>query len=136
MLFMEKKEALKELTRDVHMPSFCAEEGYCEALDDCAAIDVGECSCCNINRIVRAFNRGIEFQKQKSNSSWISVEDDLPCNHEEMVQTDFTDRVLVLTKNGYPEVEVANMCVIEGKWEWNTLTTVLYWMPIPKPPKE
>ena len=97
---------------------------------------MGECSCCNINRIVRAFNRGIEFQKQKSNSSWISVEDDLPCNHEEMVQTDFTDRVLVLTKNGCPEVEVANMCVIEGKWEWNTLTTVLYWMPIPKPPKE
>ena len=40
MLFMEKKEALKELTRDAHMPSFCAEEGYCEALDDCAA-DVG-----------------------------------------------------------------------------------------------
>ena len=28
MLFMEKKEALKELTRDVHMPSFCDEEGY------------------------------------------------------------------------------------------------------------
>ena len=136
MLFMEKKEALKELIKDVHMPSFCAEEGYCEALDDCAAIDVGECSCCNINRIVRAFNRGIEFQKQKSNSSWISVEDDLPCNHEEMVQTDFTDRVLVLTSNGCSEIEVANMCVIEGKWEWNTLTTVVYWMPIPKLPKE
>lgn len=133
---MEKKGALRELTRDVHIPSFCAEEGYCEVLDDCAAIDVGECSCCNINRIVRAFNRGIEFQKQNSKSSWISVEDDLPCNHQEMIQTDFTDRVLVLSKNGCPEVEVATMCVIEGKWEWSTLTTVLYWMPIPKPPKD
>ena len=133
---MEKKEALKELTRDVHMPSFCAEERYCDALDDCAAIDVGECSCCNINRIVRAFNKGIEFQKQNSKSSWISVNDDLPCNHDEMVQTDFTDRVLVLSKNGCPEVEVSSMCVIEGAWEWNTLKTVLYWMPIPKPPKE
>lgn len=132
---MEKKKILRELTRDVHMPSFCDEEGYCEALDDCVAIDVGECSCCNINRIVRAFNRGIEFQKQNSKSSWISVEDDLPCNHEEMVQTDFTDRVLVLTSNGCPELEVANMCVIEGKWEWNTLTKVLYWIPIPKLPK-
>ena len=132
---MEKKKILRELTRDVHMPSFCDEEGYCEALDDCAAIDVGECSCCNINRIVRAFNRGVEFQKQKTKSSWISVEDDLPCNHEEMVQTDFTDRVLVLTSNGCPELKVANMCVIEGKWEWNTLKTVLYWMPIPKLPK-
>ena len=133
---MEMKKILKELIKYVHMPSFCDEEGHCEALDDCAAIDVGECSCCNINRIVRAFNRGIEFQKQNSKSSWISVEDYLPCNHEEMVQTDFTDRVLVLTSNGCPEIEVANMCVIEGKWEWNTLKTVLYWMPIPKPPKE
>lgn len=132
---MEKKKILRELTREVHMPSFCDEEGYCEALDDCAAIDVGECSCCNINRIVRAFNRGIEFQKQNSKSSWISVEDDLPCNHEKMIQTDFTDRVLVLTSNGCPEVEVTNMCVVEGKWEWNTLKTVLYWMPIPKLPK-
>ena len=132
---MEKKKILKELTKDVHIPSFCDEEGYCEALDDCAAIDVGECSCCNINRIVRAFNRGIEYQKQKSNSSWISVEDDLPCNYDEMIQTDFTDRVLVLTSNGCPELEVANMCVVEGVWEWNTLKTVLYWMPIPKLPK-
>lgn len=133
---MEKKETLVELTRDVHIPSFCAEEGCCDALDDCTAIDAGECSCCNINRIIRAFNRGIEFQKEKSKTSWISVKDDLPCNHEEMVQTDYTDRVLVLTSNGCPEVEVANMCVIEGKWEWNTITTVLYWMPIPKPPKD
>ena len=132
---MEKKKILRELTREVHMPSFCDEEGYCEALDDCEAIDVGECSCCNINRIVRAFNRGIEYQKQNSKSSWISVEDDLPCNHEEMIQTDFTDRVLVLTSNGCPELEVANMCVVEGVWEWNTLKTVLYWMPIPKLPK-
>ena len=132
---MEKKKILRELTREVHMPSFCDEEGYCEALDDCEAIDVGECSCCNINRIVRAFNRGIEFQKQNSKSSWISVEDDLPCNHEEMIQTDFTNRVLVLTSNGCPELEVANMCVVEGVWQWNTLKTVLYWMPIPKLPK-
>ena len=70
---MEKKEALRELTRDVHMPSLCAEEGCCDALDDSTAIDVGECSCCNINRIVRAFNRGIEYQKEKSKTSWISV---------------------------------------------------------------
>lgn len=132
---MEKKKILRELIKDVHMASFCDEEGYCEALDDCEAIDVGECSCCNINRIVRAFNRGIEYQKQNSKSSWISVEDDLPCNHEEMIQTDFTDRVLVLTSNGCPELEVANMCVVEGVWEWNTLKTLLYWMPIPKLPK-
>ena len=82
------------------------------------------------------FSVGAKWADSNPKSPWISVEDDLPCNHEEMVQTDFTDRVLVLTSNGCPEVEVTNMCVIEGKWEWNTLTTVLYWMPIPKLPKE
>ena len=79
---------------------------------------------------------GLSIADANPKSPWISVEDDLPCNHEEMVQTDFTDRVLVLTRNGCPELEVANMCVIEGKWEWNTLTTVSYWMPIPELPKE
>ena len=105
---MEKKKILRELTRDVHMPSFCAEEGYCEALDDCAAIDVGECSCCNINRIVRAFNKGIEYQKQKSNSPWISVEDDLPCNHLELICwpeiDEGTETIKVFARNKYGDI--------------------------------
>ena len=67
-------------------------------------------------------------------SPWISVEDDLPCNYEELVHSNYTDRVLVLSRNGYSEV--AFMCIIEDVWEWNTLITVLYWMPIPKLPKE
>ena len=61
---VQKRDVLKELIRGVHMPSFCDEEGRCEALDEGEYVDASECSCCNINRIVRAFNRGIEFQKQ------------------------------------------------------------------------
>ena len=96
------------------------------------------------NVLIECFEKGADWadehplpstDEDKEKSPWISVEDDLPCNHEEIVQTDFTDRVLVLTINGCPELEVASMCVIEGKWEWNTLATVLYWMPIPKLPK-
>lgn len=79
-----------------------------------------------------AFLHGIEFAEKLS--PWISVEDDLPCNHEELVHSDYTDRVLVLSRNGYSEV--AFMCTIEDVWEWNTLITVLYWMPIHKLPKE
>ena len=132
---MEKKEALKELTRDVHMPSFCAEEGYCEALDDCAAIDVGECYCCNINRIVRAFNRGIEYQKQKSNSSWISVEDDLPCNHKELL--DLLHTKFVITINSKRTVELNYMIEGLNGWEWafKKYYDILYWMRIPELPE-
>ena len=135
---MEKKEALKELTRDVHMPSFCDEEGYCEALDDCAAIDVGECSCCNINRIVRAFNRGIEYQKQNSKSSWISVKDDLPCNHEELLKSPKiyrTKSVIVRFDNNMHGF--AYMVNIPNKWEWfNKIKGITHWMPIPELPKD
>ena len=132
---MEKKEVLRELIRDVHMPSFCDEEGYCEALDDCAAIDVGECSCCNINRIVRAFNRGIEYQKQKSNSSWISVEDDLPCNHKELL--DLLHTKFVITINSKRTVELNYMIEGLNGWEWafKKYYDILYWMRIPELPE-
>ena len=78
-------------------------------------------------KLAPVFIEGTEFAL---NNQWISVEDDLPCNHEEMVHTNYTDRVLVLSRYGYPEV--AFTCIIEDAWEWNTLITVLYWMPIPK----
>ena len=63
----------------------------------------------------------------------ISVEDDLPCNHEEMVHVNYTDRVLILARNGF--AEVAFMTIIEGKWEWCTPIHVYYWMPNPTVPK-
>ena len=46
----------------------------------------------------------------------------------------YTDRVLVSSRNGFSEV--AFMCIIEDVWEWNTLMQVSCWMPIPKLPKE
>ena len=135
---MEMKKILKELIKYVHMPSFCDEEGYCEALDDCAAIDVGECSCYNINHIVRAFNKGIEFQKQKTNSPWISVEDDLPCNHEELLKSPKSYRtksVIVRFDNNMHGF--AYMTKIPNKWEWfNKIKGITHWMPIPELPKE
>lgn len=76
----------------------------------------------------------LEGAKFAPNNQWISVKDDLPCNHPEMLHPNYTDKVLVLSRNGYSEV--AFMCLIEGAWEWNTFIKVLYWMPIPEPPKE
>lgn len=80
------------------------------------------------------FEEGAKWADTNPKSPWISVKDDLPCNYEELVHSNYTDRVLVLSRNGYSEV--AFMCIIEDVWEWNTLITVLYWMPIPKFSKE
>lgn len=81
----------------------------------------------------KSFEAGAIWADQNPKSPWISVKDDLPCNHQELTHSNYTDRILVLSRNGYSEV--AFMCIIEDVWEWNTLTTVLYWMPIPEPPK-
>ena len=82
-------------------------------------------------KLAPAFLEGADFALD---NQWISVKEDLPYNHEEMIHSNYTDRVLVLSRNGYSEV--AFMCLIEDAWEWNTLIKVLYWMPIPEPPKE
>ena len=76
---------------------------------------------------------GLKAADDNPKPPWISVDDDLPCNHQDLIHSNYTDRVLVLSRNGYSEVSF--MCIIEGAWEWNTLITVLYWMPIPEPPK-
>lgn len=122
------------------MPSFCDEEGRCEALDEGEYIDANDCSCCNINRIVRAFNRGIEFQKNKN--QWISIEDDLPCNHSDLVLTynDIpfsTKKVLVMTDS-----HTLFLCEMKKDddhgWIWNYLTKdkINHWFPIPELPKK
>ena len=80
------------------------------------------------------FEAGVKWADKNPKSPWISVDEDLPCNHQELTHSNYTDRVLVLSRNGYSEV--AFMCLIEDAWEWNTLIKVLYWMPIPKLPKE
>lgn len=80
----------------------------------------------------KSFETGAKWADENPKSPWISVNDDLPYNHKELLQSNYTDRVLVSARNGYSEV--AFMCVIEEAWEWSTLINVKYWMPIPKPP--
>ena len=129
----QRKNILRKLIRDIHMPSFCDEEGRCEALDECADTGEYDCSCCNINRVVRAFNRGIEFQKQKS--PWISIDDDLPCKHEELLNAKYqTKEVFILKFGGFPDVDY--MLKVNGKWIWFAYENSKFWMPIPEPPKE
>ena len=77
---------------------------------------------------------GLETADYNPKSPWISVNDDLPCNHKKLTHSNYTDRVIVLARNEFPEVEFMYK-VEEGVWEWTTLKNVSYWMPIPKLPK-
>ena len=88
----------------------------------------------DIDLIEKAFIEGAKWADNNPKSPWINIEDDLPCNYEELTHSNYTDRVIVLARNEFPEVEFMYK-VEEGVWEWTTLKNVSYWMPIPKLPE-
>ena len=94
--------------------------------------------CFETDREEQWFNIGLQYGLEAADanpkSPWTSVDDDLPCNHQDLIHSNYTDRVLVLSRNGYSEI--AFMSIIEDVWEWSTLIKVSYWMPIPQLPKE
>ena len=88
----------------------------------------------DIDLIEKAFIEGAKWADNNPKSPWISVENDLPCNNEQLTHSNYTDRVIVLARNEFPEVEFMHK-VEEGVWKWTTLKNVSYWMPIPKLPE-
>ena len=82
---------------------------------------------------------GLETVDANPKNPWISVEDDLPCNHEELITTDGQkNTICVITINKYGIIEGNHMVLYDnGKWEWKYgVPAPCYWMLIPKLPKE
>lgn len=77
-----------------------------------------------------AFLEGAKFALE---NQWISVEDDLPCNHEELVfnsQCPIT-RMCVVCNEHF--IGTNRMFKNDGKWEWGIgFQNVLEWFPVPK----
>ena len=80
-----------------------------------------------------SFIEGAKWADANPKSPWISVDDDLPCYHEELTHSNYTNRVLIAAKNGF--VEVASMSKIENVWVWDIPIKVTHWMPMPGLPK-
>lgn len=76
-----------------------------------------------------AFLEGAEFAL---NNQWISVDDDLPCNHEELLDGKITCPVFGRDKNGKYYV---TLMVKFDKWYF-ILGDITHWMLIPELPKE
>ena len=68
------------------------------------------------------------------NNQYISVEDDLPCNHKELICKNGTStkRVIVIEEGGY---FLDHMVLSNNEWDWAYATIPSYWMPIPELPK-
>ena len=76
-----------------------------------------------------AFLEGAEFAL---NNQWISVDDDLPCNHGELLDGNITCPVFGRDKNGKYYVTLMGKF---DKWDF-ILGDITHWMPIPELPKE
>lgn len=78
------------------------------------------------------FLEGAEFAL---NNQWISVEEDLPCNHQELLEAKCqTKEVFILKRGGFPDIDY--MLKSGEKWIWFEYKSPEFWMPIPKLPKE
>ena len=83
-------------------------------------------------KLAPAFLEGAKFALE---NQWISVEDDLPCNHEELL--DLLHTKFVITINSKRTVELNYMIEGLNGWEWafKKYYDILYWMRIPELPE-
>ena len=83
------------------------------------------------------FEAGVNWADTHPNFPWISVEDDLPYRHKELLLSTGYHTVSVFTYKKGGAVGIDNMIIRNGKWEWEAWKeNYLYWMPIPNLPKE
>lgn len=82
--------------------------------------------------IIDAFKAGAKLAQE---NQWISVKDDLPCNHKELLKDDYsTKEIIICTKDG--DIKISRMYKGEENWYFNTFYAIKYWMLIPQLPKE
>lgn len=83
------------------------------------------------------FYIGAEWADKHPKSPWISIKDDLPCNHEELINPkDSTETILVFANIG-GIIGITKMVKNShtSEWIWATRVTVYHWIPIPNLPK-
>ena len=92
----------------------------------------------------KSFEAGVIWADKNPKSPWISVKDDLPCNHEEMVHINPLDRFdqrtswCIVSDGRFISMDrMYNFTDFTDDWKWGTkLHNVKYWSPLPKIPKE
>ena len=75
------------------------------------------------------------MKKRGNKSPWISVDEDLPCNHEELMRSSFFTRPVLASSDGIDHEFAYMHKTVTDEWGWTSIRNVKYWMPIPELPK-
>lgn len=89
-------------------------------------------------KFVYTLIKGDELVDENIKSPWISVKDDLPCNHDELLKSQNSYRTkAVIVRFDNNMHGFLYMTKIHNKWEWfDKIKGITHWMPIPELPKE
>ena len=83
-------------------------------------------------KLAPTFLEGTEFAL---NNQWISVDDDLPCNHKELIDPMLIgaceETVLVVVWNGSSEA-LDYMTHIDNEWKWYHNESNTHWCQLPE----
>ena len=83
-----------------------------------------------------AFYLGARWADENTKSLWISIKDDLPCNHEELlIKNKKETKTTLVIVNG--RIMMGRMYK-KRKWHWENVTGIepTHWMLLPELPKE
>lgn len=86
-------------------------------------------------KLAPVFLEGAEFAL---NNQWISVEEDLPCNHKELISTEYdkeTIYVVVIGKDAIADTDCMEYNDKEWRWQRNSFFEPIHWMLMPELPK-
>ena len=83
-------------------------------------------------KLTPEFLEGAKFALE---NQWINIEDDLPCNHEELRHSFYADKTVYVLVVIHRDFRLSRMIKWFDKWIWESYIPT-HWMPIPKLPKE
>ena len=82
-------------------------------------------------KLAPAFLEGAKFALE---NQWISVDEDLPCNHKELlVNNTLTKSVIIRNSDGSIEF---SLMYLDVEWKWMSGDNPTHWFPIPELSKE
>ena len=86
-------------------------------------------------KLAPVFLEGTKFVLE---NQWISVNEDLPCNHKELLMINnqqYSETFKVFAINKYGDIWTDCMINENGKWRWHDFEPD-FWIPAPELPKE
>ena len=83
------------------------------------------------------FINGAEWADNNPKNPWISVEDDLPFNHKELLDSSKRMTFQVFIRYDDDRYGFSCMAKILDEWKWlNNWNKITHWMNVPEIPKE